>query len=85
MRFELSTAERGALTKTMQEYSTTDAVPKTSAYVCTSCGETTEFETGDDFSVCAFCDDDTASWVIAIQEDAEEALGEETPEEEPTE
>jgi hypothetical protein len=44
------------------EYATTDVVPVTREYICTACGEATEFEAGDDFAVCGSCGDEEAGW-----------------------
>lgn len=53
----------------MKQYTTSDAVPNTGEYVCASCGEMTEFEKGDDFSVCGSCgDENTAGWIPALEE-----------------
>lgn len=59
------------------EYANTDAVPESAAYVCTSCGETQEFEAGDDFVICDFCGDESAGWEPPATETAEEGIGEE--------
>ncbi len=56
----------------MAEYEISDTVPKTGEYVCSSCGEISEFELDDDFSVCAFCGDEDAKWVPAVVEDEED-------------
>lgn len=64
----------------MAEYSISDSVPKTGEYVCSSCGEISEFEGEDDFTVCSLCEDSDASWVPAVEEDEEdkeEEFGEE--------
>jgi ribosomal protein L37AE/L43A len=67
----------------MTEYATTDAVPRTGEYLCASCGETTEFEASDDFSVCGSCGDENAGWAPVLEEEGD--LGSERPEEEPSE
>lgn len=54
----------------MTEYATSDVVPATGEYLCTACGESTEFEAGDDFSPCGSCGDENASWVPAIEEES---------------
>jgi hypothetical protein len=64
----------------MAEYEISDTVPKTGEYVCTSCGEMSEFENDDDFSICTFCEDEEGKWVPAIIEDDEDKE-EEYPEE----
>jgi len=56
----------------MAEYDISDTTPKTGEYVCSSCGEMTEFERDDDFSVCPFCEDDNGKWVHAVVEDDDE-------------
>ncbi|MDP3685413.1 MAG: hypothetical protein Q8R32_01110 [bacterium] len=59
------------------EYANTDAVPENGVYVCTSCGDTQEFEAGDDFVICENCGDESAGWGPQTPEAAEEGLGEE--------
>jgi hypothetical protein len=68
----------------MKEYATTDIVPSTAEYLCTSCGEITEFEAEDDFAVCGSCGDDSASWTPAVEE-IEASSPAEEPEEESAE
>ncbi len=54
----------------MTEYAATDVVPNTAEYLCTACGEATEFEVGDDFSTCGSCGDENAGWAPAIEEES---------------
>ncbi len=61
------------------EYSNTDQVPESGVYICTSCGDTQEFEGEDDFVICDSCGDEAASWQPQMTESVEEGLGEEEP------
>jgi hypothetical protein len=55
----------------MAEYDISDTAPKTGEYVCSSCGEMSEFENDSDFAICTFCEDEDGKWVPAIIEDDE--------------
>lgn len=55
----------------MTEYAVTDVVPQTGEYLCTACGETTEFEAADDFAVCGSCGDENAGWTPVVDEGGE--------------
>ena len=59
------------------EYANTDSVPESGVYICISCGDTQEFEAGDDFAICDACGDEGAGWEPQAAEGAEEGLGEE--------
>lgn len=61
----------------MTEHSNTAVVPDGGTYKCTSCGNTAEFEVGDDFTICDACGDDTAGWEPQAAEVVEEGLSEE--------
>lgn len=56
------------------EHSNTETVPTSSEYRCTGCGETQEFEAGDDFTICDLCGDENAGWEPLAGEGAEEEL-----------
>ncbi len=61
----------------MKEFALTDTVTKTGEYVCTVCGEMTEFEEGDDFAACESCEDQSGAWTPAVEDFDEEENAEE--------
>lgn len=59
------------------EFSNADAVPDSGEYRCTSCGAVQPFETGDDFTICDECGDESSGWESAVGAREEGLEGEE--------
>lgn len=77
LKFHTHEGETVRFPTPVMEYSNTDQVPESGVYLCTSCGDSQEFEADDDFVICDSCGDEAAGWQPQATEASEEGLGEE--------